>query len=263
MRVAIIADIHGNVDALEAVLHDLRARGADCIINLGDCVSGPLWPRETMELLQALGLRGLGLQGMDLQAAGLPTVRGNHDRWVAQAPREKMGPSDAFAHDRLTSAQRSALGNLPLRLDFAEGIAAVHGTAADDTQYLLEDVVAGRLALSSCENIALRVGREMASVLACGHSHQPRLVRGPGGLMVVNPGSVGCPAYVDPTPPTAHVSETGSPHARYALLTKEARESRWHVDFVAVAYGWDRASAQAASNGRLQWARALATGYVS
>jgi predicted phosphodiesterase len=248
MRVAIIADIHGNVDALEAVLDDVRARSADRIVNLGDCVSGPLWPRETMDLLQAMGL---------------PTVRGNHDRWVAQTPRGEMGPSDAFAHERLTPEQCRALGNLPARLDLAEGIAAVHGTAADDNQYLLEDVVAGRLALASYEAIAARVGSPGVSVLACGHSHQPRLARGPGGLMIVNPGSVGCPAYVDPTPPTPHVSETGSPHARYALLTKETRESRWRVDFIAVGYDWDRASAQAASYGRPQWARALATGYVS
>jgi predicted phosphodiesterase len=253
MRVAVIADIHGNIDALEAVLRDVRVRGADRIVNLGDCVSGPLWPRETMDLLQ----------GMGLQAGGLPTVRGNHDRWVAQMPREKMGSSDAFAHDRLTSAQRCALDNLPARLDLAEGIAAVHGTAGDDNQYLLEDVVAGRLALSSSEDIAARVGHETASVLLCGHSHQPRLAQGPGGLMIINPGSVGCPAYVDPTPPTPHISETGSPHARYALLTKEAGASRWQVNFIAVAYDWDRASAQAASNDRPQWAHALATGYVS
>lgn len=55
MRIAVLADIHGNVLALDAVLDDLRRRGgADLIVNLGDCVSGPLWPRETMERLEAL-----------------------------------------------------------------------------------------------------------------------------------------------------------------------------------------------------------------
>src|SRR5436190_11650041 len=128
MRLAVIADIHGNVAALEAVLADVKTRGADRIINLGDCVSGPLWPRETMDLLEALGL---------------PTVRGNHDRWVAETPRERMGASDAFAFDRLTPTQRAALGALPARIDRSDGIAAVHGTPGDDNQYLLEDVVAG------------------------------------------------------------------------------------------------------------------------
>ena len=82
MRLAVIADIHGNLPALEAALSDLERRGADGIVNLGDCVSGPLWPRETMDLLDTLGL---------------PTVRGNHDRWVAETPREHMYASDAFA----------------------------------------------------------------------------------------------------------------------------------------------------------------------
>ena len=99
MRIAVIADIHGNILALEAVLADLARRGgADRVINLGDCVSGPLWPRETMERLEALGW---------------PTVRGNHDRRVANDPLEEMGPSDKFAHDRLTPEQRDWLGTLP------------------------------------------------------------------------------------------------------------------------------------------------------
>src|ERR1700674_1905503 len=101
MRLAVIADIHGNVLALEAVLADIGRRGADRIVNLGDCVSGPLWPRETMDLLDTLGL---------------PTVRGNHDRWVAETPRERMYASDAIAHDRLTQAQCRALGTLPAEI---------------------------------------------------------------------------------------------------------------------------------------------------
>ena len=99
MRIAVIADIHGNILALEAVLDDLARRGgADRVINLGDCVSGPLWPRETVERLQALGW---------------PTVRGNHDRRVALDPLDEMGPSDKFAYDRLTPAQRDWLVALP------------------------------------------------------------------------------------------------------------------------------------------------------
>jgi hypothetical protein len=99
--------------------------GAERIVNLGDCVSGPLWPRETMDLLDALGL---------------PTVRGNHDRWVAETPRGKMGSSDAFAFDRLTEAQRRTLGTLPAQLDLGDAIVAVHGTPARHG-YLLDDVV--------------------------------------------------------------------------------------------------------------------------
>ena len=244
MRLAVIADIHGNLPALEAVLADLRRRGADRIVNLGDCVSGPLWPRETMDLLDTLGL---------------PTVRGNHDRWVAETPRESMYESDAFAHDRLTQAQCRTLGALPARLNLGDGIVGVHGTPRDDNEYLLDDVVDGGLALARPHRIAERLGEVRATVLLCAHTHQARIVRAAQGMLIANPGSVGCPGYVDPTPP-AHVSETGSPHARYALLTKDP--SRWSVDLIAIEYDWTSASKRASENGRLEWARALATGHV-
>jgi predicted phosphodiesterase len=245
MRLAVIADIHANLPALEAVLADIAARKADQTINLGDCVSGPLWPRDTMDVLEALGL---------------PTVRGNHDRWVAETARDRMYPSDAFAFDQLSPAQCAALGSLPARLDLDGGISAVHGTAADDNQYLLEDVVAGALALAKPAAIAARMGGLSASVLLCAHSHQPRIVHGPAGMLIVNPGSVGCPAYEDPTTP-AHVSETGAPHARYAMLTRDL--DRWRVELIAVEYDWVAASARAAEVGRPAWAKALATGFVA
>ena len=98
MRLAVIADVHGNLPALETILADIARRGADLTINLGDCVSGPLWPREAMDLLES---------------SAIPSVRGNHDRWVAETPRERMYPSDAHAFDRLTPEQRRALGALP------------------------------------------------------------------------------------------------------------------------------------------------------
>ncbi len=46
MRLAVISDIHGNLAALEAVLADIKARGVDRTVNLGDCVTSPLWPRN-------------------------------------------------------------------------------------------------------------------------------------------------------------------------------------------------------------------------
>ena len=62
MRLAVISDVHGNLRALEIVLADIRARGVDAMVNLGDCVTSPLWPRETFELLETVSM---------------PTVRGN------------------------------------------------------------------------------------------------------------------------------------------------------------------------------------------
>ena len=81
MRLAVISDIHGNIVALEAVLADLKTRGVDDIVNLGDCVTGLLWPRETLELLDTLKL---------------PTVRGEHDRWLGEPATRHGSRSMAF-----------------------------------------------------------------------------------------------------------------------------------------------------------------------
>jgi hypothetical protein len=81
--------------------------------------------------------------------------------------------------------------------------------------------------------------------------------------LLVNPGSVGCPAYTIRPHPPPHVSETGSPHARYALLSREENRRQWQVDLIAVSYDWDQASARAAANDLSRWARAQATGYMS
>ena len=53
MRWAVVSDIHGNLPALQAVVADAGA--VDGWLNLGDILSGPLWPRETAEFLMARG----------------------------------------------------------------------------------------------------------------------------------------------------------------------------------------------------------------
>ena len=77
------------------------------------------------------------------------------------------------------------------------------------------------------------------------------------GPMIVNPGSVGLPAFSDDTP-FLHVIETGTPHARYAIV--ERRGARWHVHFRVLEYDWDAAASDAYRDGRSDWAQALATG---
>ena len=93
--------------------------------------------------------------------------------------------------------------------------------------------------------------------LVAGWTHVPRLVALPGGRLVVNPGSVGLPAYTDDRP-HPHAMEAGSPHARYAVL--EEREGGWTVELVAVPYPFQEAAATARRNGRADWAEWIATG---
>lgn len=244
-RIAVISDIHGNLMALEAVLSDLASRGVDATINLGDCVAGPLWPRETFELLADLNI---------------PTVRGNHDRWVMDRPDAQMPPAGLFARQALTEAQRVALHALPATLQFTPEILAVHGTPTNDSTYLLEEATEdGRLAPARRAVLAQRLGPAASSpVVLCGHSHRQAVVMGPQGGLILNPGSVGCPAFADS--PAAPSLEHRSPHARYAILTR--RRGRWGAELLALEYDWDVAAARAADLGWPRWARALATGSV-
>lgn len=241
MRLAIIADVHSNDLALDAVLTDIERRGVRSVINLGDLVSGPLRPRDCLERIQA---------------RGIPSLRGNHDRWVAEG---RTGGSDAFARDRLDPAQIAWLGALPAMLHPAAGVLAFHARPDDDNAYLMEEVAGGRLLPADAATTARRLGPTPARLILCGHSHLPGLLRLPDGRLVLNPGSVGCPAYDDPTPPAPHVSEAGSPFARYAIADI-ADGGLAGCEMIALPYDHEAAALQAEEAGRADWAHALRTG---
>jgi predicted phosphodiesterase len=243
-RLAVISDIHGNIRALEAVLADIKIRGADAIVNLGDSVTSPLWPRETYDLLASLAL---------------PTVRGNHDRAMIGSF-DDLTPAAKFAHAALTPQQRATLARLPTRVEVAPGILAVHGTPDHDSTFLLEEIHNERLIPAAREVVLARLGTHArADVVLCGHSHNQQVRQVPGGCLVLNPGSVGCPLFADH--PAAARSELRSPHAYYAILTR--KNGRWGAELMALEYDWTSASRRAADNGRPDWAQAMTTGTVS
>jgi diadenosine tetraphosphatase ApaH/serine/threonine PP2A family protein phosphatase len=97
--------------------------------------------------------------------------------------------------------------------------------------------------------------------MICGHSHVQRLIGLGEGVVIVNPGSVGLPAYEDDGL-RPHIVESGSPHARYAMV-ELGPNTPPAVEFIAVAYDWRGASEQARQNGRPDWARALETGVMT
>ena len=245
MRIAAIADIHGNLIALEAVLADIAREKPDLIVDLGDCVSGPLWPRETIELLATLKL---------------PTIRGNHDRQVATLAPETMGASDRYAHGELEDRHLEHLKALPTSLPVAPDVLAFHATPHRDDVYLMDAVVSGRLVRAGLNDIEKRLGPTTARVILCGHSHRPDAVRLGNGALIVNPGSVGCPAYDDPSH-QAHVSESGTPHARYAIIDIQSNAAV-NVAFKALNYPHEVAAQRAEANGRPEWAHALRTGMM-
>jgi predicted phosphodiesterase len=240
MRLAVISDVHANLPAVEAVLADIARRGADLTIDLGDRVGGPLWPAETFALL-----------------AEVPGVRGNHDRWVAERARDALGPWDRLAFDTLGEAERTALLALPERLEITPGVVAFHANPHNDADLLTEQPEGGRLVMLPPSTVADRLDGLSARLFLCGHSHVPRVMQLPGGALVVNPGSVGCPAYRNPHPP-AHVHEMGAPHARYALV--DVAPGAISVALISVPYDVERAARRAEETGYPDWVRPLTTG---
>jgi len=241
--IAVLSDIHGNILALDAVAEDLAKRKVDTVVNLGDHVSGPLWPKKTVQFL----MKQRWVQ-----------ISGNHDRQLTKNDPAKHGLSDAYAFKLLDNPEKSWLEKLPPSGLLDDEIFLFHGTPASDTEYMLETISHGRTVLASRNEIRQRLGGAMSRIMLCGHTHVQRAVQVDEDLLIVNPGSVGLPAYKDELP-EPHVIESGSPHARYAILRYE---TTWTVELIAIQYDWKRAGDQAARNGREDWASALRTGFI-
>ncbi|NMB55855.1 MAG: metallophosphoesterase family protein [Leptolinea sp.] len=244
-RIAFLSDIHGNILALEAIVRDMQQRRIDQIVTLGDLVSGPLWPAETIQFL-------MKQEWMH--------ISGNHERQLLTNLPADQGLSDRYADSQLNDEEHAWLRALPSILTLDEGITLCHGVPRSDKIYLLETIQNGRTHLSSLNEIRTRLDGFHSPILACGHSHTPRIIQVPGGPLIINPGSVGMPAYTDDGA-VPHVVETGSPHARYAIL--EGNSSGWTAQLISVSYNHQRAAQQADLNNRPELAMGLRTGYVT
>ena len=137
-----------------------------------------------------------------------------------------------------------------------------HGAPDNDLVYLTETTESdGRVRVATRSEVSQRLRGTSAPVVMCAHSHVPRLVGLDDGRIVVNPGSVGLPAYTD-TEPVKHSMSNGAPHARYAVLERRKVGEPWKVSFRVVAYDWEGAAARAAQKDREDWARWIRTGYA-
>jgi predicted phosphodiesterase len=241
-QIAVIADIHGNTWALDAVLKDIERREIAQILNLGDCIYGSLDPAGTIERL----MRG-----------SIISIAGNQDRELFDADEDVRRSQDhQFVTSRLSEAQLRWLAGLP-PTQVVGDVFLCHGTPRSDTTYLLEHVTPQGVFLRDSAAIQADLSGVAQEVVICGHSHVPRTVWLPGGQLVLNPGSVGIPAYDDALP-YPHVMEAGSPHARYAVLTHQP--AGWAVEQVALPYAWSEAAAVARRNGRPDRASWIETG---
>ncbi|MEO1293865.1 MAG: metallophosphoesterase family protein, partial [Pseudomonadota bacterium] len=217
---------HGNGFALQAVLEDIDRRGITQIVNLGDTADANMNPGGTIRLLME---------------RDIPSVAGNYE---------------TFRPSQLSTDEENWLANLPPTLDLGD-IFCCHGTPHSNTEALIETITLDHVSLGRSSAIAERLGDVRHPLVLCAHKHVPRTVRIHTGQMIVNPGSVGLPAYWNDEP-CLHAVEAGTPHARYAIL--QPVPSGWDVAHVAVTYPWDLAAEMARQAGREDRAQFIATG---
>ena len=239
-RIAVLSDIHGNLPALEAVVADARRRGCTDFINLGDILSGPLWPQETADFLRPLNW---------------PTISGNHERQLLTQRPDEMGASDVHADKVIGEVERAWIGAMPSALALSADIFLCHGTVESDLRYLLHDVDEQGVHDASAGDILLRLAGRAEMLVLCGHTHTARCVALPNGQRVANPGSVGLQAY-DWDQPFYHIMESGTPDARYAIVDRDNLD----VELLSVAYDHELAARKAENEGFDDWAHALRTG---
>lgn len=156
VRLAVIADIHGNREGFQAVLADVAARGCDRIALLGDIVGYGPDPEWCVD------------KCADLVAAGAICLKGNHDAAIADGGAAMNGNARRaidWTRGRLSAAQAGFLAGLPLAADW-EGTLLTHASpeAPGEWIYVTSDIKATG---------ALRTAR--ARVALCGHVHVPAL----------------------------------------------------------------------------------------
>lgn len=238
MRLAILADTHGNLPALEAVLADARAQGVDSYVIAGDLLLGAPFPVETLNRLR------------DLDAW---IIRGNNDvyftRYDTGAAPETWQTAAQWAllrwsHARLDRDAPDYLAALPdqvtVTLPGVAPICVVHGSPRALSEGIIPDDPETRRKFAqsqSTNNVGVEdvLAQIAEPVLVCGHTHIAWKSHN-NGQLALNPGAIGGPT-------------DGVVGAEYALLTWE--HGRWTAKLRVVEYNVDALLAAYRDSGML------------
>lgn len=245
MRLAVVSDIHANLEALQAVLEDAEARGAEGYAGLGDFIGFNGDPSDCVRRVRPRLLLA---------------VRGNHEQALRQkgffgvplyeSMIEKTG-------EMLTLEQKQWLGQLPLKVAWHHCL-WVHASPSSETPWRrLSSRRAVEEAFASFQEPICFFGHTHRTAIFCQSGDRIRqlelrpdaegtchLALEPGLRYLINPGSVGQP-------------RDGDWRASYLLFDTEAGE----LTFRRVPYRADQAAAKIARTGLPEYfARALKEG---
>ncbi|MEB2300039.1 metallophosphatase family protein [Lysinibacillus xylanilyticus] len=241
MEIAVLSDIHGNKDALKAVLEDIKYRNIDKVYNLGDTLYGPLFPLETYEMIMSTNIK---------------SVSGNCDRILLQSSSEN--PTVQNVIDMLKEEHKSWLISLPFSIQ-TDDFYFCHASPENDELYMLNDITPNSVILKQTGEIMNLVKDIPQHIIFCGHSHLPTIVYLPNNKIIINPGSVGLPAYEE-VEPFYYKIESGTPFANYTVVEK--RNGEWIIEQVSIPYDTTEVIKQSEAQNRSDWARALKCGRV-
>jgi putative phosphoesterase len=204
MKLAFISDIHGNRIALEAVLKDVKEKGADQIIILGDlCFRGPE-PKKSLDLVRELHAQ---------------VIKGNADEWVVRGIRQGEVPDAAleimqqereWTLSQLNQEDVDYLNNLPTEMYVNYRDHKVHAFHATPTS--LFPIVSPE---DSEERLLENLIKKDADIYIYGHIHRS-YIRYVQGKCVINTGSVGMPF-------------DGIPQASYAFVQLEKESMKTSI----------------------------------
>ena len=202
---ALLADVHANLEALHAVVEDLDRQGVDQAVVLGDLVGYGASPNEVVAVVEQ---------------KGWPMIRGNHEDMLRSFAtvdargvlKKRARKAIEWTRDQLESGVSSRLASLPLGARLAPDLWAVHGSLVDPVHcyaYIYD------LSMDLNVRALRRLGAPAGTVVLHGHTHWPRLFRISGdtwheqrasadgelgerrlgfdGEWMLNPGSVGYP----------------------------------------------------------------------
>jgi putative phosphoesterase len=219
MRIAVLADIHGNLPALEAVIADLERYGVDDVIINGDAINGAPFPLEVLDIIYQRNWR---------------MVMGNHEEYMlaCNEPDNKNYPRDLWknfywTHDRLRPEDFAFIRSLPTSIKI-DNLIFMHGSPRRLNYSVLP---------STPDNVITNLyGRVKQRYIITAHTHIPIICHW-RDKVIINPGAVG-------------MSFDGNPMPSYAVLTRHNDE--WLVEHRRVLYNPEEVRGEALERGLLE-----------